>query len=75
MPDSRSINLVLNLPSELADEVERVRETDPDFLENLLTYGMVRRAVFSRLRGMAALHQSSRPATDSSNQLELSELS
>ena len=60
MVESRSVNLVVELPSDLADEVERVQQTDPEFLERLLTYGLVRRAVFARLQGMFALH---RPST------------
>lgn len=60
MAESRSVNLVVELPTDLADEVERVQHTDPEFLEKLLTYGLVRRAVFARLQGMLALH---RPST------------
>jgi len=60
MAESRSVNLVVELPNDLADEVERVQQTDPEFLERILTYGLVRRAVFARLQGMFALH---RPST------------
>jgi hypothetical protein len=60
MRDSRSVNLVVDLPADLADEVERVQQSDPDFIEKVLTYGLVRRAVFARLQGVTALH---RPST------------
>ncbi len=60
MTASRSVNITVNLPCELADEVERVLRTEPEFVEQLLTYGIVRRAVFARLRGLRALH---RPST------------
>lgn len=60
MAESRSVSLVVNLPTQLADEVERVQETDPEFIQRVLTYGLVRRAVFARLQGVAALH---RPST------------
>ena len=60
MPESRSVNLVVNLPLDLADEVERVQQNDPEFIEKVLAYGLVRRAVFARLQGVAALH---RPST------------
>lgn len=50
MEDSRPVHLVLSLPAHLADEVERVSETDPEYLQRVLAYGMVRRAVFDHLR-------------------------
>ncbi len=61
MSESRPVSLVLRLPSELADEVERVQQTDPEFLERVVEYGIVRKAIFDRLQG-AALH---RPPTTS----------
>lgn len=51
---SRSVSLVLSLPAEIADEVERVQQSDPEFLEQVVAYGMLRRAVFDRLRGVIA---------------------
>lgn len=74
MPESRSVNLVLDLPLELADEVERVHETDPEFLETVLAYGMMRRAVFASLQGVAALRRPPTPVYERSKPLELSEL-
>jgi hypothetical protein len=59
MPESRSVNLVVNLPLELAEEVEYLQQTDPEFIERVLAYGLVRRAVFARLRGVTALHRPS----------------
>jgi len=50
MAESRSVNLVVSLPADLADEVEQISRTDPEFIEKVLAYGLVRRAVFSRLR-------------------------
>lgn len=55
MPESRSVSLVVNLPCDLADEVERLQQTDPEFLERVLAYGLVRRAVFVRLRNVSQL--------------------
>jgi len=65
MPECRSVNLVVNLPVELADEVERLQRTDPEFIEKVLAYGLVRRAVFARLRGVTALHRSSSSPVES----------
>ena len=50
MAESRSVNLVVSLPADLADEVEQICRTDPEFIEKVLAYGLVRRAVFARLR-------------------------
>jgi hypothetical protein len=66
MSESRSINLVVNLPVDIADEVERVQQSDPEFLERVLVYGLFRRAVFARLQGVAALHWPSAPPRGSS---------
>jgi hypothetical protein len=60
MAESRSVNLVVNLPADLADEVEQISKTDPEFIEKVLAYGLVRRAVFARL---AATVPWQRPAT------------
>lgn len=59
MADSRLVSLQLSLPADLAEEVERIQQTDPDFLERVLTYGMIRRAVFDHLQGVIALHRPS----------------
>ncbi len=67
MSISRSVSLVVNLPVDLADEVERVQESDPEFIEKVLTYGLVRRAVFARLQGVAALHRPSASPLESSS--------
>ena len=59
MPDSRLVSLEISLPADLAEEVERIQQTDPGFLERVLTYGMIRRAVFDHLQGVIALHRPS----------------
>lgn len=66
MAESRSVNLVVTLPADLADEVERVQQTDPEFIERLLAYGLVRRAVFARLQSASALHRPSTSPLESS---------
>ena len=64
MSESRSVNLVLSLPSQLADEVERVQRTNPELLVRVIEYGMIRRAVFDHLEGVLALHRSSAPSIE-----------
>ena len=50
MPDTRPVELVVNLPSELADDVESFGDHDPDYLGKALKYALARRIVFDELR-------------------------
>ena len=50
MSDSRPVELVVTLPNELADSVEEVRERDPEYLNRVIRYGLVRRAVYRELQ-------------------------
>jgi hypothetical protein len=52
------VNLVVSLPVDLADEVEDLYKSDPEFIEKVLAYGLVRRAVFTRLKEAAPWHRS-----------------
>ncbi len=65
MPESRSVKFVLNLPCDLADEIEHFCETDPEFIERVLAYGLVRRAVFARLSRVNPLGWGCAPSFDS----------
>lgn len=47
--DTRSVELVLNLPRDLANDVEAVQERDPEFLHRVIRYGITRRAVYEEL--------------------------
>ena len=49
MKDTCAIDLRVRLPRPLADEVERVKERDPEMLSQILAYGMTRRAIFDHL--------------------------
>jgi hypothetical protein len=50
MSDTRPVELILRLPNELADSVEEVRELDPEYLNRVIRYGLVRRAVYRELQ-------------------------
>ena len=50
MSETRPVELVLRLPNELADSVEEVRERDPEYLNRVIRYGLVRRAVYRELQ-------------------------
>ncbi len=49
MRDTRPVKLVVNLPEGLAEEVEEVRQTDPEFLSDVIVYGICRRTIFNEL--------------------------
>ena len=49
MKDTCAIDLRVRLPRPLADEVERVKERDPEMLSQILAYGVTRRAIFDHL--------------------------
>ena len=50
MSDTRPVQLVLRLPHEIADSVEEVRDRDPEYLNRVIRYGLVRRAVYRELQ-------------------------
>ena len=54
MHDSRPVELVLELPTDVADNVEDVTRRDPEYLNRLIQHGLARRAVFQELRRSAA---------------------
>lgn len=49
MPETCAIELHVRLPQSLVDEVERVRESDPEVLNRIVAYGLTRRAIFDHL--------------------------
>lgn len=50
MSDSRPVELVLRLPNDIADNVEEVRERDPEYLSRVIRYGLARRAIYRELQ-------------------------
>lgn len=49
MWDTRPVEIVVHLPEDLADDVEEVRQNDPEFLHKIIRYGMTRRTMFNEL--------------------------
>lgn len=49
MWETRQVELVLDLPADLADDVEQVRRDDPELLQRIIRYGLTRRAVYREL--------------------------
>lgn len=52
MWETRTVNLAVALPHDLAGQVEALQECDPDFLSRVVLYGLTRRAVYQHLREM-----------------------
>lgn len=50
MWDTRPVPLVVHLPSELADDIEEVRDRDPEFLGRAIQYALARRIIFDELK-------------------------
>ncbi len=50
MWQTRSVQLSVRLPHDIASEAEEVQRTDPDSLSRMIQYGLTRRAIYHRLR-------------------------
>ena len=50
MWESRPVELVVQLPAELAADVEKTHAQDPSFLSKVIRYGILRRAIFEELK-------------------------
>jgi hypothetical protein len=50
MWETRSVDLTVRLPRDLAAEAEEVQRTDPEFLSRIVLYGLTRRSIYRHLR-------------------------
>jgi hypothetical protein len=50
MWETRSVQLNVRLPREIADQVEEVQASDPEFLSRVVMYGLTRRSIYRHLR-------------------------
>ena len=50
MWNTRSVQLNVRLPQDVAAEAEEVQRSDPDFLSRIIQYGLTRRAIYRSLR-------------------------
>jgi hypothetical protein len=50
MWETRSVQLSVRLPSDIAEQAEEVQETDPEFLSRVVLYGLTRRSIYRHLR-------------------------
>lgn len=50
MWETRSVDLTVHLPREIAAQAEEIQKTDPDFLSRLVLYGLTRRSIYRHLQ-------------------------
>jgi len=50
MWETRSVQLSVRLPSDIAAQAEEVQENDPEFLSRVVLYGLTRRSIYQHLR-------------------------
>jgi hypothetical protein len=49
MWETRSVQLNVSLPRDLAEQAEAVQESDPEFLTRIVLYGLTRRSIYRQL--------------------------
>ena len=50
MWETRSVQLSVRLPRDIADQAEEVQASDPEFLSRIVLYGLTRRSIYRHLR-------------------------
>jgi len=50
MWETRSVQLTVRLPRDIAAQAEEVQRSDPDFLSRVVLYGLTRRSIYRHLR-------------------------
>ncbi len=50
MWETRTVQINVRLPREIAAEAEEVQRTDPEFLSRVVLYGLTRRSIYQHLR-------------------------
>jgi len=62
MWETRSVQLNVQLPRDIAAQAEEVQEQDPEFLSRVVLYGLTRLSVYQHLRSQDELGQGSEDA-------------
>ena len=50
MWETRSVQLSVRLPRDIAAQAEEVQKVDPDFLSRVVLYGLTRRSIYRHLQ-------------------------
>lgn len=54
MTETRPVRLVVDLPESMADDVEDIRDKDPEYLGRAIQYALARRIIFEELTSPAS---------------------
>jgi hypothetical protein len=68
MWETRSVQINVRLPRDMAAQAEEVQKTDPEFLSRVILYGLTRRSIYRHLRDQSSgteLTEDSPPAVPS----------
>ena len=57
MWETRSVQLNVRLPRDIAAQAEEVQASDPEFLSRVILYGLTRRSIYRHLRETAGDEQ------------------
>ena len=63
MWETRSVQLEVCLPRDIAEKAEEVQRIDPEFLSRIILYGLTRRSIYKHLREVEAENPTSIPST------------
>ena len=50
MWETRSVQITVLLPHDIAEQAEEVQKVDPEFLSRVVLYGLTRRSIYHQLR-------------------------
>ncbi len=50
MWETRSVQITVQLPHDIAEQAEEVQKVDPEFLSRVVLYGLTRRSIYHQLR-------------------------
>ena len=68
MWETRSVQINVRLPRDMAAQAEEAQKTDPEFLSRVIMYGLTRRSIYRHLKGQEAetmVHDEAPPAVPS----------
>ena len=54
MWETRTVQINVRLPRDMAAQAEEVQRTDPEFLSRVILYGLTRRSIYRHLKGPEA---------------------
>lgn len=68
MWETRSVQLSVRLPRDIAAQAEEVQQSDPDFLSRVVLYGLTRRSIYRHLRDSEPKSDTDTTVRDASEQ-------